>query len=172
MAISHQLPCRVSGARHTTLIPTLVIATAVAVALVVASPLVQAQTYTVLYRFTGGPDGATPYAGLAADAAGNLYGTAGTGGSGFGTVHRLSNENGNWTFTPLYSFIGGNHGSEPLTVTVGPDGTLYGTTAAGGGNGCGTGAQGPGCGTVFNLRPPPTACATALCPWTDCPLPL
>ena len=49
MSISHQLQCRVSGASHTTLIPTLVVATAVVVALVVASPLVQAQTYTVLY---------------------------------------------------------------------------------------------------------------------------
>lgn len=37
-------------------------------------------TYTVLYRFTGGSDGADPYAGLAIDAAGNLYGTATFGG--------------------------------------------------------------------------------------------
>ena len=35
---------------------------------------------TVLYRFTGGADGASPVAGLVRDAAGNLYGTAYFGG--------------------------------------------------------------------------------------------
>ena len=31
---------------------------------VIGTPAAQAQTYTVLHRFTGGTDGATPYAGL------------------------------------------------------------------------------------------------------------
>jgi len=47
-------------------------------------------------------------------------------------------------------------------VVFGPDGTLYGTTIYGGGGSC----LG-GCGTVYNLKPPPTACKTALCPWTE-----
>jgi hypothetical protein len=38
-------------------------------------------TETVLYAFTGGADGASPYAGLISDNAGNLYGTAGNGGN-------------------------------------------------------------------------------------------
>jgi hypothetical protein len=49
----------------------------------------QAQTYTVLHRFTG-PDGYFPRAGLIADPAGSLFGTTyGGGASGFGTVFRL-----------------------------------------------------------------------------------
>jgi hypothetical protein len=37
-------------------------------------------TERVLYRFTGGSDGANPVAGLIADASGNLYGTTEFGG--------------------------------------------------------------------------------------------
>ena len=43
--------------------------------------LAQAQTYSVIYNFTGGQDGATPLAGVSLDRAGNLYGT--TSGGGF-----------------------------------------------------------------------------------------
>jgi uncharacterized repeat protein (TIGR03803 family) len=46
-------------------------------------------TETVLYSFTGGADGANPYAGLIRDKAGNLYGTTSSGGSGYGTVFKL-----------------------------------------------------------------------------------
>jgi uncharacterized repeat protein (TIGR03803 family) len=46
---------------------------------------------TVLYSFTGGADGAYPYAGLVRDAAGNLYGTTSAGGAfGGGTVFKLT----------------------------------------------------------------------------------
>jgi len=41
-------------------------------------------TESVLYRFTGGVDGAAPAAGLVSDAAGNLYGTTWEGGFGSG----------------------------------------------------------------------------------------
>ena len=44
---------------------------------------------TVLYTFTGGADGANPYAGLVLDAQGNIYGTTPHGGSGtclYGTI--------------------------------------------------------------------------------------
>jgi len=51
-------------------------------------------TETILHTFTGGSDGGTPAAGLTLDAAGNLYGTAGTGGlsssGGFGTVFKIT----------------------------------------------------------------------------------
>jgi uncharacterized repeat protein (TIGR03803 family) len=52
---------------------------------------------TVLHSFTGKTDGAHPYAGLVMDAAGNLYGTAETGGDasciingGCGTVFKIT----------------------------------------------------------------------------------
>jgi uncharacterized repeat protein (TIGR03803 family) len=38
--------------------------------------------YSVLYRFTGGSDGALPSGSLAEDASGNLYGATTSGGSG------------------------------------------------------------------------------------------
>ena len=45
---------------------------------------------TVLYAFTGGSDGAHPYAGVILDASGNLYGTAYQGGShNLGVVWQL-----------------------------------------------------------------------------------
>ena len=49
------------------------------------------RTLSRLYRFTGGQDGALPEGGLVADLAGNLYGTTTSGGSGSGTVFKLSN---------------------------------------------------------------------------------
>ena len=48
-------------------------------------------TFTVLYSFNGGTDGAQPHAGLVRDAAGNLYGTTLQGGAfSVGTVFKLS----------------------------------------------------------------------------------
>ncbi len=48
-------------------------------------------TETVLYSFSGGTDGAVPWAGLIFDAAGNLYGTTAEGGTyAYGTVFQLT----------------------------------------------------------------------------------
>ena len=120
----------------------------------------QAQTYTVIHTFTGGGDGAYPVVGLTMDAAGNLYGTAGEGGStGNGTVFKLKHSGSGWVLIPLYSFQGGNDGSYPFgRVAIGKNGTLYGTTADAGGRGS---------GTVFHLTPSPTAPKTALVPWNE-----
>jgi len=146
----------------------LVLFTLVLVALtVVASQSAQAQTFKVLHTFTGGADGGYPYAGLTMNRAGNLYGTAGGGGNtggncgnaGCGTVFKLAHVGSGWVFTPIYSFTGGNDGSTPEAgVVFGPDGSLYGTTGYGGQYGN---------GIVFNLKPSPTACKAALCPWTE-----
>ena len=51
------------------------------VLIVVAPQPAQAQTYKVIYNFTGGQDGANPKAGVTIDGAGNLYGTASAGGN-------------------------------------------------------------------------------------------
>ncbi|MGA2370950.1 MAG: choice-of-anchor tandem repeat GloVer-containing protein [Candidatus Korobacteraceae bacterium] len=120
---------------------------------------VQAQTFNVIHDFTGGGDGAGPEAGLIMDRAGNLYGTASGGGTGGnGTVFKLAHKGSGWLLNTLYSFAGGNDGAFPTaSVTIGPNGSLYGTTANGG----------PGNGIVFNVKPSPAACKTALCPWTE-----
>lgn len=121
-----------------------------------------AQTYKVLYAFTGGQDGANPIAGLAMDTAGNLYGTAALGGGGLcngngcGTVFKLIRKDPGWVLIPLYSFTGGNDGAFPQArVMIRPHDSLYGTAAQGGAVGCDS-----GCGTVFKLRPAPNA-------WTE-----
>jgi uncharacterized repeat protein (TIGR03803 family) len=126
----------------------------------------QAQTFTLLHSFTGAGDGTEPLSGLTMDQAGRLYGTTyGSeygGSSGFGTVYRLTHSGSGRILTTLYTFRGGSDGANPLArVVFGPDGTLYGTTSAGGDGGSG------GYGTVFNLRPPAVACRTAQCPWTE-----
>ena len=57
---------------------------------VVTTQSVQAQTFTVLYKFTGSPDGNSPFGGVVRDAAGNLYGTTELGGvHGVGTVFKV-----------------------------------------------------------------------------------
>ncbi len=134
----------------------------------VAIPAAQAQSFNVIYTFTGQKDGANPYAGVNIDKAGNLYGTTNVGGEyGNGTVFKLKRTGSSWIISPLYSFTGGNDGAGPRArVVVGPDGGLYGTTFHGGGAG-GAACNAQGCGTVFNLRPPAFACKSALCPWKE-----
>jgi uncharacterized repeat protein (TIGR03803 family) len=154
--------------------------TAIAAAVVcllttVALQSAQAQTYTVIHKFSNGGDGATPEAGLTLDAGGNLYGTTGFGGyqstgvcqadGGCGVVFRLSHHGTGWTITGLYQFLAGDDGDGPLSrVVFGPDGALYGTTQSGGGNGC---TDGYGCGTVYRLTPPARLCTHFSCEWSE-----
>src|SRR3989475_13078242 len=73
-----------------------------------------AQTLTTLYSFTGS-DGARPYAGLIADASGNLYGTTNYGGAnGYGTEFKVTPTG---TETVLYSFTGGG-GASPAAGLI------------------------------------------------------
>jgi uncharacterized repeat protein (TIGR03803 family) len=145
----------------------LVALTSVLVLLVASVGRVQAQTLTRLYDFQSN-QGDMPIAGLAMDRAGNLYGTASRGGIQFGSAYQLSRKDSGWVFNLLHTFIGNgtNDGAIPYAgLTFGPDGALYGTTYQGGGDASGQCFY--GCGTVYNLRPPPSACKAALCPWNE-----
>jgi len=106
------------------------------VPVVAASHAAQAQTYSVLYGFTGS-GGALPFAGVIRDAAGNLYGTTFGGGAfGNGTVFKVETTGKE---TVVYSFTGGGDGAGPQAgLTRDNAGTLYGTTWAGGTSGYGT----------------------------------
>jgi uncharacterized repeat protein (TIGR03803 family) len=89
-------------------------------------------TETALYLFTGGSDGASPYAGLAKDRAGNLYSTTYVGGANnLGTVFKLAP---NGAETVLLSFRGyPNDGQFPWAGLIRDNaGNLYGTTTSGG----------------------------------------
>jgi len=140
------------------------------------SLIAQAQTYTILHTFTGGADGGAPYAGLTQDRAGNFYGTTTYGGQvtstcpiGCGVVFKLSHVGEGWVLNPIYTFQGGTDGANPFAgVVIASDGSLYGTTGGGGGDGCADYLfYGVGCGTVFRLQPQPHACASVECPWTE-----
>ncbi|MGO9517374.1 MAG: choice-of-anchor tandem repeat GloVer-containing protein [Candidatus Korobacteraceae bacterium] len=169
----HAIPSRnlkVSSTHYarTNSFPSLVLAFALSI---IATPWASAQTYTVLHNFSGGGDGVTPEAGLTIDAAGNLYGSAATGGGGSGcngygcgVVFKLSHKGPGWILTPLHTFEGGSDGNSPQgRVVLARDGTLYGTTTIGGGSGC----LSFGCGTVFHLTPPASAPKSVVAPWNE-----
>jgi uncharacterized repeat protein (TIGR01451 family) len=84
-----------------------------------------------------GTNGGQPYAGLIADANGNLYGTTAGGGlANDGTVFEIAA--GTRSLTTLCSFSGPN-GSAPFGGLVFDSaGNLYGTTESGGSGGSGT----------------------------------
>lgn len=123
-------------------------------ALTLAAMLAQparAQTYTVLYTFTGGTDGGWPYSGVILDNSGNLYGTTETSGDvtacgafhGCGVVYMLD-PSGNETV--LHTFEGGSDGREPQWGNLFRDkeGDLLDTTVYGGGGN-------PGLGVIYGL---------------------
>lgn len=106
----------------------------------------QGQTYSVLHDFTNGSDGALPFPGVMMDAKGNLYGTTNAGGTGYGTVYKMSRLNSAWQLTPLYIFQSWSDGAEPVGGVIRDEnGNLYGTTSRGGSSQW---------GTVFELTPP------------------
>ena len=110
-------------------------------------------TYSVLHSFTGYPlDGASPYASLIFDPAGNLYGTTLLGGlHEYGTVFTLTPSSGGsgWDEHVLHSFAGTADGAFPqANLTFDAAGNLYGTASLGG-------AEDQG--TLFELTPNGTA---------------
>ena len=158
--------------------PTALAFALVGAVMMVAIPAVQAQTFSVIHNFTNGPDGGTPSTGMTIDRAGNLYGTTASGGGGgcqdgCGIVFKLAQRGSGWVLTPLYGFQGDHDGARPCSrITIGSDGTLYGTTSQGGGTQCPAGPGcypngNGGCGTVFNLAPPAHASGSVLGTWNE-----
>jgi uncharacterized repeat protein (TIGR03803 family) len=127
---------------------------------------------TVLYSFCSAQncaDGNDPTSTVIFDGAGNLYGTAcsggangqgvpsacGAGSNGYGVVFELSpklggtcpagsNSGNGWCETVLYSFKSTPDGASPFAgLTLDPSGNLYGTTYGGG----------SGMGAVYELSP-------------------
>jgi uncharacterized repeat protein (TIGR03803 family) len=108
-------------------------------------------TYTELYKFTGGVDGDGPLGNLTLDATGTvLYGTTWLGGaSGFGVIFSLALQTGGYSV--LHSFTGGPDGAYPSgSLIVGKGGVLLGTTPGGGSV---ASNRGLGYGVVFALFP-------------------
>jgi uncharacterized repeat protein (TIGR03803 family) len=98
---------------------------------------------SVVYNFTGGTDGATPYGPLTQGGGTdtNLYGTTSGGGStGCGAVFKLTLAG---VFTPLHSFDAcssnfNNDGASPYNGLLAVNGQLYGANSFGGANAEGT----------------------------------
>ncbi len=89
---------------------------------------------SMLYAFSGGADGNSPGGRLIFDAAGNLYGTAESGGIdscgdyGCGVIFELTSGSSGWTETVVYGFPGGTKGGLPIGgVIFDKGGNLYGT---------------------------------------------
>jgi uncharacterized repeat protein (TIGR03803 family) len=91
-------------------------------------------TESILHAFTGG-DGALPNAGVIADSNNNFYSTTYEGGGsanctgGCGTVFELAPDG---TLSMLHAFAGSDGANPPAELVRTSNGTLYGTTYAGG----------------------------------------
>lgn len=105
--------------------------------LVLSVNLLAFSSEEVFHSFTGNGDGGQPIAGLVADKAGNLYGTAYYGGTaGYGVVFKLDTHGAE---TVLHNFTGTPDGAYPYAGLIrGANGNLYGTTRYGGKFGWGT----------------------------------
>lgn len=104
-------------------------------------------TESVLYLFTGNPDGAAPFAGLILDGAGNLYGTTDQGGpKNDGIVFKLTPGSSGWTESIVHSFRGWPRDGARSYANLITDGkgNYYGATIFGG-------ANDPG--TIFEITP-------------------
>ncbi|MFZ0032418.1 MAG: choice-of-anchor tandem repeat GloVer-containing protein [Candidatus Cybelea sp.] len=106
-------------------------------------------SYQMLHTFSSFKTGAHPDASLI-DVDGTLYGTTYGGGkecsgkSFCGTVYRMTK---NGKVHVLYRFEGGSDGARPDSALIDVNGTLYGTTLAGGSR-CGFNVS---CGTVYSV---------------------
>ena len=94
---------------------------------------------SVCVPFSGGLDGAQPYAGVTLDNAGHLYGTTSAGGAdNYGVVFAMAGP-GIPGPTILHAFAGGSDGQQSFgSLVADASGNLYGVTWAGGAYQAGT----------------------------------
>ncbi len=99
------------------------------------SPSAHAQANTI-FDFSSTAEGGVPQGGLIFDQAGNIYGTTREGGvNNLGLVFELvPGLGGTYSEQVLHDFTGASDGFGPVgsNLTLGPSGTLYGTTPFGG----------------------------------------
>ena len=126
----------------------IVMFTLVSMLFIASATIAAAQTYSVLYSFTGGADGGTPGPITRDAVTGNIYGVTTDGGDGgceypgCGTVFELTSTG---VESVLRSFTGDPDGAEPLDVFRDVKGNLFGATLSGGRYGGGDD------GTVFRI---------------------
>src|ERR1035437_228051 len=104
--------------------------------------ITRGRTLTTLYSFcsqSGCTDGSSPQSALVQATNGDLYGTTGYGGNGYGTIFKITPSG---ELTTLYSLCSQSActDGEYLVAALVQDtnGTFYGTTSSGGANGDGT----------------------------------
>jgi uncharacterized repeat protein (TIGR03803 family) len=100
-----------------------------------APPWTSAAKETVLYSFTGSPDGRYPRARLMRDGAGNLWGTTVDGGGpcDCGTIFELMPQGQSFTESVVYAFGAPAAGEYPdARLYLDKAGTFFGVTHAGG----------------------------------------
>ena len=111
------------------------------------TPTTSGWTFTVLYSLPGSGISGT-FRNLIMDASGSLslYGTTHCDGdNNAGTVYKLTNSGGAWTYTSLHVFTGGSDGLYSFSNLVfDANGNLFGTTNLGGAHGS---------GVVFKITP-------------------
>lgn len=104
-----------------------------------AQTQVQGQNFTVLYTFSGGPDGKSPVGGLLRDSGGNFYGTTQQAGNPVcdcGTIYELTPSG---TFSIFHIFTGApSDGAIPTGGLAYWQDYFYGATASGGASNAGT----------------------------------
>jgi len=134
---------------------------AIAAALTMASFAVtslHAQTFSVVYAYTGGSSSAHAIGGVVFDGHGNLYGTTAWGGEDTpGTVYELERSGSGFVYHELYYSGNGTKGAFPWDApTFGPNGSLYATM-----NDTAVNDH----GSIINLQPPASFCRTTSCFW-------
>jgi uncharacterized repeat protein (TIGR03803 family) len=104
---------------------------------------------TVVYEFTrGGGQSVNPSQGFLLESGSQLFGTAFSGGNGFGAVFELTRTRGSWEQQVLYRFLDYPDGQFPIgQLEMNSAGALFGVTFYGGKNNL---------GIVFELDPSKT----------------